>query len=379
LDVNERNEAGATLLMLMAGLGQTELVQRLINAGADVNLKCQAGWTALKYAIANDHLGVILLLVNHNTQILHVVDTFGETALMLTAVKNNSAAAKALINAGADVDAVTSEGHTAPSYYDHISLVRILLEAGADVNRAQNNGMTALMWAACEGYTNIATALINAEADINKVNLAGKSAMVLANEEEHYPIVRLLEAKQIVNSQKDKLVSFHARVIQVESDLVSSDRISWPQYQGLWQFALQIKQELQNILASNAFIVSPMSVMFGMENEGIDKYSYFEERVTALETHKKGCDITLSQENSSLLETASWWKSSILPIDKKRKGKEEVTEPLKRPRIEEKTENGINISHSMRQMLWSRRPEMTEQFPEESLAQSNSISIDLSS
>jgi hypothetical protein len=175
-------------------------------------------------------------------------------------------------------------------------------------------------------------------------------------------------------SKKAQWVTLYERLAQIQYDIFNSNQILFLPYQELWQFIRQLKQELQNILASNAFSVPLMPMMLGIGNEETDHYSSFEARVVALETHKKGYDIALNQEKPPLAETASSHNSPLLARDRKRKGKEEeITEVFKRPRIEETLEDGINISHSMRQMFWLRSPEMTEQFPEDSIAQSNLI------
>ncbi len=45
--------------------------------------------------------------------------------------------------------------------------IKALLEAGADVNAKDNDGLTALMWAAVRGHTETAQALLEAGADVN--------------------------------------------------------------------------------------------------------------------------------------------------------------------------------------------------------------------
>jgi ankyrin repeat protein len=377
LDVNERNEEGVTLLMLIAGLGKTELVEQLITAGADLDAKCKNGWTALLYAIANDHLSVVRVLLQHKTHLVQAADNFGQTGLMLSAVKNNAAIIKALIDAGADVDAVTCQGHTAlmmAIYYNHIHMVEILLEAGADVDISQKNGMTALMWAARRGYTASVVTFINADADLNKVNQHGKTALALANKKKHYHIVRLLEAKQIAMRKKAQWVSLHTRLSQVKWDLINSNQISLPCYQVLWGEIFQLQQILQNLLRSTGCRVPIMPILFTTEDKEVDKGGYLEERITALEEHIRGYGTSLSPEKTQLTEAISYNVLSTQPSDRKRKDKEEETlESIKRPRIESKMEKEMNITPSLGHMMWSESSEMTEPSCEDSKTQIHSI------
>lgn len=103
-DVSARNDDGRTALILAARNASPEVVQALIEAGADVN----AGTTASK-----------------------------KTAVMGAARK----------------------GHT--------EIVRILTEAGADVDSRDQNGRTALMVASKQGYHEIMTLLIDNGATVD--------------------------------------------------------------------------------------------------------------------------------------------------------------------------------------------------------------------
>ena len=69
-------------------------------------------------------------------------------ALIKSVFAGDSIEAEALLQAGADVDAKSSSGHTVLMYAairDHTETVQLLLDAGADVNVKDNDGETALM------------------------------------------------------------------------------------------------------------------------------------------------------------------------------------------------------------------------------------------
>jgi len=95
--------------------GLTNIVQWILNAGADVNAKDHYGWTALMFASNRCH----------------------------------NACVKLLLDNGADVNAKSNAGWTVlmdASYYGHEACVRLLLANGADVNAKTNIEQTALMW-----------------------------------------------------------------------------------------------------------------------------------------------------------------------------------------------------------------------------------------
>ncbi|MDX1959089.1 MAG: ankyrin repeat domain-containing protein [Leptospiraceae bacterium] len=82
-------------------------------------------------------------------------DTFQKkfTALMVAAREGDLELAKYLVQKGADVNAVTRDGHTALMYacYNRFpEIVKLLVENGADVNQKSSQGHTAISEASLE-------------------------------------------------------------------------------------------------------------------------------------------------------------------------------------------------------------------------------------
>ena len=96
--VESRNAADESPLMLAALAGDLELCQLLIDKDADVN---KPGWTALHYAATNGHLPVLRLLLDENAYI-DAASPNGTTPLMMAAHYGSAAAVKLLLEAGAD-------------------------------------------------------------------------------------------------------------------------------------------------------------------------------------------------------------------------------------------------------------------------------------
>jgi ankyrin repeat protein len=111
--VNLRNRNGETALSIAAYLGRARYVQRLVDAGAEVNF---FGWPPLAYAAYNGHTEIV----------------------------------EYLIKRGADVDAKTENGSTALFFaarFGHIETVRALLKHQADPTIVNDNDETAVDWA----------------------------------------------------------------------------------------------------------------------------------------------------------------------------------------------------------------------------------------
>lgn len=98
VDVEARNKADESPLMLAALGGQLAVVERLIALGADIN---KPGWTPLHYAATRGHLDVMYLLLDKSAYI-DAASPNGTTPLMMAAFYGTPSAVKLLLEAGAD-------------------------------------------------------------------------------------------------------------------------------------------------------------------------------------------------------------------------------------------------------------------------------------
>lgn len=200
---NEYSKRGEAALCLAVALENKEIIELLLNAGADINLsqKDDLGYTPLICAIRNcrgENLEMVRFLVEKGAH-LEKGDSRNGTALLhscITAYKN---ILLYLISKGAKIDCVDVEGQT-PLHYickfavdwssytitrtvngkteevknnrldDHFEIFKILIENRADVNRVTNYGFTALHLAAQKGGKIFIRPLTEAGADVNFEN-----------------------------------------------------------------------------------------------------------------------------------------------------------------------------------------------------------------
>ena len=157
----------------------TELLNLLVNAGADVNMQGDMGWTALHQAAAGGHPEVLKLLVDAGADV-NMVTGMGSTALYLAAQNGHTVVINLLVNAGADVNMQSGEGGTAlrvAAQKGHTEVVKLLVDAGADVNMQNGEGWTALHVAAQKGHTEVVKLLVDAGADVNMQDGEGRTAL----------------------------------------------------------------------------------------------------------------------------------------------------------------------------------------------------------
>jgi uncharacterized protein len=103
---NNHNE---NALMLLAIRNQTELVQLMIDKGAEVNHK---GWSALHYAASRGHVEMVRLLLE-NSAYIDASSPTGETPLMMAVLYGTPQTVKLLLEEGADPTVTNNNGNTA--------------------------------------------------------------------------------------------------------------------------------------------------------------------------------------------------------------------------------------------------------------------------
>lgn len=135
-------------------------------------------------------------LIEAGTADVNDVQADGTSALIWAAYHGDSAAARMLIDAGADVHARNRLGMSAMSQAagnGSGDIVLMLLDAGADANAAMPEGDSALMLASRSGSLEAVRALIEGGADVNAVeSFHGETALMWAAAQNHADVVRLL-------------------------------------------------------------------------------------------------------------------------------------------------------------------------------------------
>jgi ankyrin repeat protein len=136
-DFNALGPHATPALHWLVDLEELDLTRRLLDAGADVNLRTGLGVDALSLAIENRDPDMVQLLLDRGADV-KTADAAGETPLMLAARSGSPEIVRAVLAKGVDID--LREPHDRQTALmigvrsGSPDLVALLLAAGADVN-----------------------------------------------------------------------------------------------------------------------------------------------------------------------------------------------------------------------------------------------------
>jgi len=170
-EIDARDGAGATALLVATHGNRVAAARTLIEAGADVNAKDDIEDSPYLYAGARVHLEILKMTLSHGAD-LKSTNRYGGTALIPASERGHVDTVRTLIAAGVDVDHVNKLGWTAlleaiilgDGGERHQRIVGLLADAGANVNLADGNGVMPLQHARNRGFEEIEKRLVAAGA-----------------------------------------------------------------------------------------------------------------------------------------------------------------------------------------------------------------------
>jgi len=163
--------------------GNIKVVRDAISKGVDVNAFSVEGETALHCAARRGNEAIIEILLSAGADLEIRSEAHEYTPLITAADCGRYEAVNILIKAGADINAKSSEGWTAlmeAALGNHQDVVKLLISAGAEIDSKRNDGQTALMFAALNNHKEVVKILIEADANINAKDWEGWTALMKA-------------------------------------------------------------------------------------------------------------------------------------------------------------------------------------------------------
>jgi ankyrin repeat protein len=200
-DAAARDSRGATALMLAAERGHLEASRLLVEAaGPDERGE------ALRHAVGTGQLAVMVWLLDEADAALEYGGTDGKTPLTCAILGGHAPLAGELLRRGADLEARSStflpfenrdDFGWHPLHYAadrrYALLVQLLLNAGARVDAETTEGTTPLMLAAYRGDEDCIRLLLLAGAEPLRENARHQSALSLSRLHARPRLTRLLE------------------------------------------------------------------------------------------------------------------------------------------------------------------------------------------
>ncbi|XP_064099647.1 ankyrin homolog [Macrobrachium nipponense] len=197
-NINHKSYFGETAAYIAAKKGSLEILKLLLENGANPNVPAAEGYTALLQATWHRSLQMVNELLAKEANPNYQTPSSRYFALYLATRHNERQIMEALINAGANVNLQTSWGVTAlqtATIWGHMKATKILIEAGADPNLLNIYNQTALMKASIYGHGTILQELIYVGAQLDLQDKDGCTAMIWASKRGHSTVItKLLEA-----------------------------------------------------------------------------------------------------------------------------------------------------------------------------------------
>ena len=187
------SEWGNTPLHSAARDGQAAAVALLLDRGANINARNDRGVTPLHRSIAHPEVTQLLLARGAS---IDATDNQGRTALHWAANDPQSKSVEVLLAGGrAIVNARDVDGQTAlhrAAHGGNLPAVQALLAAGADINAADKTGVTALHLAARTDDPRVASLLVRGGANVDARDRFGCTPMHDATHARNTDVIALL-------------------------------------------------------------------------------------------------------------------------------------------------------------------------------------------
>ncbi|OJF69408.1 hypothetical protein BK026_11740 [Alteromonas sp. V450] len=142
--------------------GDSAMLDAFYQAGLDVNVADEKGYTALILAAYHGHTDTVNFLISEANANPCQEDNRGNTALMGAIFKGHVSVAKRLVFADCDIDEENEQGQTAlmfASLFDRQEIINTLIDKGADPKHVDKSGNTVADIALSQGNYGLATRL----------------------------------------------------------------------------------------------------------------------------------------------------------------------------------------------------------------------------
>jgi ankyrin repeat protein len=210
----ESGKPGQTMLALAAGKGYEEVVNLLLEKGAELDRDAR---TPLSYAAGSGHEAVVNLLLEKGAE-LDSKDPDGRTPLSRAAGSGHEAVVNLLLEKGAELDSKDENGQTPLSHAANRgqeAMVKVLLEKGAELDSEDQDGKTPLSWAAGSGEKAVVKLLVEKGAELESRDVHGRT-----------PLSSTCECNRLLF--RDRYTAVAELLVEEGAELECKDVHAWP-------------------------------------------------------------------------------------------------------------------------------------------------------
>lgn len=194
--VDAKDTEGQTPLMVAAKGGDLSVINGLLEYKANPNARDNDGWTAAMYAVKSNEPKIFRLLGKYQAD-FNLTNKDGLTALAMAVHDNKANAAVAMLDNNANPDfAMGAAKYNALMLAvtkGNLTLAQTLLQYKANPNATNAGGVTPLMIAAHRNHDMIVSLLLKAGAKVDVKDDEGKTALMIAKENDAKNAVIQLE------------------------------------------------------------------------------------------------------------------------------------------------------------------------------------------
>lgn len=192
--VDMRIDMDETSLRLAVMKGQGAIVQLLLEAGANTEMKDSQGQTPVWWAIRFEQQGISQLLLDKGANI-EAKDNEGRTLLYWAAQFGHQAIVQLLLEKGVNIEARDNENRTplwGAFQFGHEVIAQLLIDRGADIEPKDSEGRTILSWAAQFGHESVVRMLLDKGAVVETTDNEERTPLYFAAQSRHITIIQLL-------------------------------------------------------------------------------------------------------------------------------------------------------------------------------------------
>ncbi|XP_067661962.1 ankyrin repeat domain-containing protein 50-like [Haliotis asinina] len=171
VDINSRDVRQKTPVMTAAESGQKEVVELLVERGANLSLVCDRGRNILHLACSRGHMEVVKYILSQNIVDINSRVGCKKTCAMIAGESGYKDVVELLMENGADLSLVCDRGsnilHLACSK-GHLEVVKYVISQNIlDINGKGIQNMTPVMMAAKSGHKEVVQFLVSRGADVS--------------------------------------------------------------------------------------------------------------------------------------------------------------------------------------------------------------------